>query len=48
MELGVLSDNIPAQGLYKKMGFTEWGNLQEAFILDDGTVIDEITMYRKL
>jgi hypothetical protein len=30
------------------MGFTEWGNLPEAFILDDGTVIDEITMYRKL
>ena len=48
MELGVLSDNIIAQGLYKKMGFTEWGRLPEAFILDDGTPIDEITMYRKL
>ena len=48
MELGVLSDNITALGLYKKMGFTECGRLPEAFILDDGTVIDEITMYRKL
>lgn len=48
MELGVLSDNIKAQGLYKKMGFTEWGRLPEAFFLDDGTPIDEITMYRKL
>ncbi len=48
MELGVLSDNIPAQGLYKKMGFIEWGRLPGAFILDDGTVLDEITMYRNL
>lgn len=48
MELGVLSDNLPAQGLYKKMGFTEWGRLPKAFVLDDGTAIDEIAMYRKL
>ncbi|SDB43104.1 Ribosomal protein S18 acetylase RimI [Pseudobutyrivibrio sp. YE44] len=48
MELGVLSDNIKAQGLYQKMGFVEWGRLPEAFILDDGTRIDEITMYKKL
>ena len=48
MELGVFSDNLPAQGLYKKMGFSEYGRLPEAFILDDGTLLDEMTMYRKL
>ena len=48
MELGVLSDNLPAQGLYRKMGFIECGRLPEAFILDDGTVLDEVIMYRKL
>ncbi|MBO4901540.1 MAG: GNAT family N-acetyltransferase [Lachnospiraceae bacterium] len=48
MELGVLSDNLPAQGLYKKMGFIECGRIPEAFRLDDGTTADEIVMYRKL
>ncbi len=48
MELGVLSDNKVAQGLYKKMGFVEWGRLPDAFILDDGTRLDEITMYKAL
>ena len=48
MELGVLSDNMPAQGLYKKMGFVEYGRLPGAFILDDGTSLDEINMYKKL
>ena len=48
MELGVMSDNKPAQGLYKKMGFVEWGRLPKAFILDDGNTVDEITMYRAI
>ena len=48
MELGVLSDNTTAQGLYKKMGFVEWGRLPDAFHLDSGEGVDEITMYKKL
>ncbi len=48
MELGVLADNIKAQGLYKKMGFVEYGRLPGAFCLDDGECIDEISMYKKL
>ncbi|MBQ2609678.1 MAG: GNAT family N-acetyltransferase [Butyrivibrio sp.] len=48
MELGVLSDNEPARSLYEKMGFTEWGRLPDAFRLDCGKSIDEITMYKKL
>jgi RimJ/RimL family protein N-acetyltransferase len=46
VELGVLSDNEPARGLYQKMGFQEWGHLPDAFHLDDGTVLEEVTMYR--
>ena len=48
MELGVFSDNEPALALYKKMGFIEWGRMPDAFRLDDGTSLDEITMYKKL
>ena len=48
IELGVLSDNKTAQGLYKKMGFEEWGRLPNAFILDDGSTLDEITMYKAI
>lgn len=47
-ELDVLSDNEVARGLYKKMGFQEWGCLPDAFHLDDGTVLEEVTMYRQL
>ena len=48
MELGVVSGNAPARGLYKKMGFVESGCLPDAFRLDDGESFDEITMYKKL
>lgn len=48
IELGVFSDNVPAMGLYKKMGFVECGHFPDAFRLDDGKSIDEITMYKKL
>ena len=48
MELGVLSDNEPARSLYKKLGFVECGCLPDAFYLDDGSSLDEITMYKKL
>ncbi len=48
MELGVLSDNMPARGLYKKMGFVECGRFPDAFRLDTGESIDEILMYKRL
>ena len=48
MELGVLADNVPASSMYKKMGFVECGRIPDAFRLDGGESIDEITMYREL
>lgn len=48
MELGVLSDNMPARNLYKKMGFVEGGCFPEAFHLDTGESVDEVLMYKKL
>ncbi len=48
MELGVFSDNSRAKGMYKKLGFVESGCLPDAFRLDSGESIGEITMYRKL
>lgn len=48
VELGVLADNVAAMGLYKKMGFEESGCIPDAFHLDDGRWIDEISMYKKI
>lgn len=30
------------------MGFEEWGRLPNAYILDDGSSLDEITMYKAI
>ena len=46
VELGVYADNERAQGLYKKMGYVEWGRSPRAFKLTDGTYVDEIQMVR--
>lgn len=48
MELGVLSDNTPARSLYKKMGFIECGCIPGAIRLDNGELIDEISMYKQI
>lgn len=44
IELGVYSDNVKAQSLYKKHGFEVWGNVKNAYNLNDGTYRDEIMM----
>lgn len=44
VELGVYSDNLKAQALYKKYGFEVWGTTKNAYKLKDGTYKDEITM----
>jgi len=44
VELGVYSDNVRAQKLYKRFGFTEWGRLSSAYKLKDGSYRDEINM----
>ena len=48
IELGVMSDNEPAYKLYVKMGFEECGRLPDAVHLDDGKIIDEISMFKRL
>ena len=44
IELGVYSDNLKAQSLYKKFDFQKWGTIQNAYRLEDGTYYDEILM----
>lgn len=48
IELGVYSDNMKAQSLYKKHGFEVWGSVKNAYKLKDGTYHDEILMGRSL
>jgi len=44
VELGVYSDNLRAQKLYERFGFTEWGRLPNAYKLKDGSYRGEINM----
>ncbi len=44
IELAVMSDNVPAFHLYKKVGFKEVGRIPNAFKLDDGKLCDDIQM----
>ena len=44
VELGVYSDNLRAQKLYERFGFTAWGRLPHAYKLKDGSYRDEINM----
>ena len=48
VDLEVVAENVQAQALYKKCGFTESGRRHDALKFDDGTYHDEILMYRKL
>lgn len=47
IKLGVFSDNLIGQNLYKKMGFIEYGRLPEGAKHADNFV-DEIFMYKKI
>ncbi len=46
LELSVMSDNLIARKLYKKVGFIEIGNNPKAFRQSDGTYVDDVKMLR--
>lgn len=48
MDLEVVAENTQAQALYRKCGFIETGRRANALKFDDGTMHDEILMYREL
>ena len=48
VDLEVVAENEQAQALYRKCGFTESGRRCNALRFDDGTMHDEILMYKKL
>ena len=48
MDLEVVAENTRAQALYRKCGFTESGRRHAALKFDDGTLHDEILMYRTI
>lgn len=48
VELGVYENNQPARSLYRKAGFQEVGRMPRAFLMKDGTFIDEIQMVKFL
>lgn len=48
MDLEVIAGNEQAQALYRKCGFAESGRRHNAIRLDDGSMHDEILMYKEL
>lgn len=48
LELDYIQGNHRAKGLYEKMGFREVGVKPDAIRLKDGTMLDEISMVKKL
>jgi RimJ/RimL family protein N-acetyltransferase len=44
VDLKVFGHNEPARALYQRFGFRETGRIDEAFVMQDGTVIDDIVM----
>ncbi len=48
MDLEVAAENERAKALYRKCGFTESGRRYHALRFDDGSLHDEILMYKEL
>lgn len=48
IDLGVFENNEPARKLYRKMGFFECGIRTDAFHVDDGVRVTDISMSLKL
>ena len=48
LDLEVVAENEQAIALYKKCGFLETGRRHNALLIDDGSLHDEILMYKKL
>jgi len=48
IDLGVFENNEPARKLYKRMGFVECGRRPDAFRVDDGVCVTDISMALKL
>lgn len=44
IELEVVSTNVPAVSLYKKLGFSIYGERPRSFLLKDGSYSDELLM----
>lgn len=44
VELEVVSTNVPAVNLYKKAGFSVYGERTHSFLLKDGSYFDELLM----
>jgi RimJ/RimL family protein N-acetyltransferase len=44
IDLGVFSDNLPAQKLYQRWGFQALGVRPDAFRIEGGVVVDDILM----
>ena len=48
VELTVVSDNVRAQRLYRRLGFEEIGRMPDALRYEDGSCRDEIWMVNQL
>jgi RimJ/RimL family protein N-acetyltransferase len=48
IDLGVFANNVPARKLYARMGFVEIGMRRDAFRVDDGVSVDDISMTLEL
>lgn len=48
IELDVMTDNFPALKMYENLGFKRGGVFPKAFILPEGKVVDNLTMYMEV